>query len=269
MPYSVTHSGSNVRSRGIEYTKQDMTIFVDDINGDDEFGLGTQYGAGPVFGKPYKTWTRAYEDIKDVVIAHNVRIVGETPATQYSGFPGLITPRITGNGSLSFAGLGVPIDVGEATFTVDTITSPMNDAGSSWVISPVGGFGAIVTDLYYGKFVLVTSGSAAGAFFPIFSSSITAVVIGYKTEYTSLGPGDTFMIGSPGVVIDTCPAKIEVAPQIDGAGINLVPDLAPLGFYNLDFIMTGADAETEIFRISNSCDVRMALVSIQYVDSLM
>ena len=264
MAFTVTYSGSKTKKHGVQYTKTDACIFVDDVNGDDDYGIGTQYGAGPTHGRPYATWARAYEDIKDVVIAHNIRILGETPTSRYVGFPTRINPHVVDSGSLSFAGLGVPVPVEETVFEISTVAYPVNDGGTALVVAPVDGFGDVPADAYYGKYMLMTGGSSVGAYYPIFSSTLTDLIVGYKQEYILI-PTDEFQIVSPGVLIDTATSRIEVCPQIDGVASNsLSANKAAISFFNLDFDMTGAMPNDEIFRISNPGDVYMAFTSVKY-----
>lgn len=170
---------------GLSRTTADMVIWVS-TTGHDNFGEGTQ-------SKPYATITRAFEDIP-TEIRHSVAI--RIAAGTYTDFPDEITKFYSGpNGQLILEGYGDdslvagPFDVD--TFTEDTnIThSKITVTGASWS-----------EDQFYGKWLRVISGTAAGYVIPIYKNTADTITTA-RFYSSSVGVPTVFSVVDPPVTL--------------------------------------------------------------------
>jgi len=172
-------------------TTSNMSIYVDSSSGDDDTGNGSQT-------YPFETITKALS-VVPYRLKHKVEIV--VPAGNYTEFPRSVVHEYVEDGKLVIDGSGL---------TYPSIYSGVIDA-----VTPVGGLGPYgvgiandlsvagspgwATDLYYGKWVHITSGSGIGRLMPIFSSGSDYVRIGI--DFFGFVAGDSFEIVSEPIVV--------------------------------------------------------------------
>lgn len=168
-------------------TNADLNIYVSPT-GSDAVGTGDE-------DSPYATPTRAFEDVP-AVLNHNVHI--RLAAGTYTDFPERLHFSAGPSGQLMLEGTGVePVVAGPFTITSWNNLgqfgqyNEFNVAGAGWT-----------TDQFYGKWLKVTAGTAAGFRFPIYKNTSTQITTigaapGTMTEFTVVDPPVTILVDHP------------------------------------------------------------------------
>lgn len=171
-------------------------FYVNGTTGSDVTGDGS-------FGNPYATITKGYETaLAQMLYTINgsatlidgfcVKVANGT----YTDFPETINLEFLRNGWLSIDGYEGPV-TDSGPFTVTTAL----ENGTSETIDLVSTGAGWTTDEHYLKYVLVTSGTAAGYTLPIYKNSADTIPT-LKPLIGTLSPGDTFNIVTPGVLVN-------------------------------------------------------------------
>lgn len=214
-------------------TTQVMTIYVDGAAGNDVTGDGS-------VGSPYKTITKAYEQVP-YVLCHTVAI--RIKAGTYTAFPntvrnyaergtGTLGAPAGGEGQLTFEGIDPPTAVaGPFTVTAVTVYNVSTiHAGQTLIVAGAGW----TPDQYYGKFIKMTSGVANGRYFGIYSNTATEIEMGVSQPWENIVAGDTFEIVTPSVIVHT--DKTVTFDHSTGSGKGT----STLGIINVTFKTTVA-----------------------------
>lgn len=174
---------------GFTATIQDLSYWIDPVNGDDASGDGSQTN-------PYKTlW---FLDLLPGVIRHAVRIMVLADASGLGAgiYDPINTSRFVFDGNagfLSFIGVGVPQAIsGPWTAAVSAATG-YTDGGGGLKID-VGGAVLVPKDFEH-HFVRFLSGGLVGKAFPILTNTDQIIYLPYT--WIPINAGDTFDIIRP------------------------------------------------------------------------
>jgi hypothetical protein len=199
---------------GPDETYKDFDIYLDPIAGDDLTGNGSA-------SYPYKTFTRAFEDVP-YWIKHKIRIL--PAAGTYTEFPTTVINRYTDSGKLIIDASGETYPVSAGPFTVNTVSGVGGAVPAGYSLATdlqVSGSPGWSTDQWYGKYIHVLTGNWAGYVLPIWKNT-TDTIRTYADHYT-FSNGDTFNI------VD-CPVYININNRVfvSGDSERLTDDYDPL-----------------------------------------
>ncbi len=174
---------------GFTATIQDLSYWIDPVNGDDASGDGSQTN-------PYKTlW---FLDLLPGVIRHAVRIMVLADASGLGA--GIYDPINTSRfvfdwngGFLSFIGVGVPQAISGPWTAAASANTGYTDGGGGLKID-VGGAVLVPKD-FENHFVRFLSGGLAGKAFPILTNTDQIIYLPYT--WIPANAGDTFDIVRP------------------------------------------------------------------------
>jgi len=165
---------------------QNRDIYVNGTTGNDSTGNGT-------LGAPFATIPRALQDLPYLITSRiHIRVAAGT----YTAWPAYLDHRFGGDGQLTIEGTGSVTEIlAEQTTTTAALVGTSGYSGMDLTVSGAGW----TADQYYGKFVLMTSGSANGYRFPIFKNTTDTIRV--PTNWFGVSSGDKFKIVDPPVSI--------------------------------------------------------------------
>jgi hypothetical protein len=174
-------------------TTADIDIYIS-TTGSDTTGDGSQ-------STPYATFDRAFRDVQDKDIRHNVII--HPAAGTYTSFPNFLDLQITPGGRLIIDASGETYPVTAGPFTVATVTGVGaqdiwgNELANDLQVSGAPGWSV---DQFYGKYLHFTGGNWQDYVTPVWKNTSDTVRTIY--DWHTFQAGDTFNIVTPPVVID-------------------------------------------------------------------
>lgn len=180
-------------------SSEDRVIYIDP-DGDDERNDGTQ-------GKPWATWDRALMELPRKL---NHRLTFKQPAATFTSFPREVRCDVGPMGQLVLECSEAPTVVA-GPFTITTSTAVNTASGWDLLVSGAGW----TPEEYYGKFIRITSGAAAGRCWPIGRNTADTISIAWDVVNIAIANGDTFEILDPSGRIETYRAPIFA---INGSG---------------------------------------------------
>jgi len=176
----------NIRQRAIGETVAAMDLYVDPTGSDTE-GKGTALA-------PYASFDRALAEVP-MIVAHKIHI--RAAAGSYTSFPSHLSKIFMGDGQITLDSTATPV-ASAGPFTLATYARP-NYTYSTFLVTAAGW----TVDEFVGKWLLITSGAAAGRAYPIHSNTadtITTPPVWTSAVGTPANP-DTFEIVEPPTVI--------------------------------------------------------------------
>lgn len=156
---------------------------------------GNDLASGASASAPLATIDAALAKIPEVV-RHKCHI--RVAAGNYTSFPEAVNKRFEADGQLTIEGTGDPV-ASAGPFTLTTYARSSNYTHSTWVVTGAGW----TVDEFYGKWIRMTSGAAAGRSMPIFKNTADTITTPPMwTSSTGLPASpDTFEIVDPPVAI--------------------------------------------------------------------
>lgn len=158
-------------------------IFYVATTGSDITGNGT-------ISSPFATIDKVLEFIPYNIKNNNCYVIKVANGT-YDNFPNL-NFNLGINSSIIIDGYEQAIEDHETEYTIDTI-----DIGDAFATINLSS-SVFTIEEHYGKYILITSGSYAGYYFPIFKNTADSIITSNMLGYL-LSNGDKFKVVVPGV----------------------------------------------------------------------
>ena len=209
-----------------EETTADIDIYISP-SGDDQTGDGT-------VGNPWATFTRAFQDIQLLRIAHVIKIF--PAAGTYTAFPSYLDLNFAPNGRVIIDGSINTYPVVGGPYTIQSIFPVGNATPSGYSLATqltVAPTLPVASEPYFGKFMRFTSGNYNGKLLQIYTNR----VYGPDTIRT-IADYFTFQIGDTFEVVDY-PVKIVVDHSITIKANDLHRHLAV--FSTNDFLISATE----------------------------